>query len=624
MKIGDALTLPRESSRGVTRILHVTYAYGNTHFSFAFSTMLCCHVSHHKHTVISKHISTFVTMLRAGASRTGTRLSLLGSRRLLSTTKANQSTTSRRASPILTALAMTTTAAGAFAVVHEELGGTEGFFRSLSFYSVAIPKYVVYRYHSWRKSPDDVWEQLDKETSQQGLEKILQLQGFYIKCGQMVASNIGNAFPTVWQDTMAVLQDEVPSQPFSVIKDIVARELDFANTFQSFDPVPIGSASIGQVHRAVLKDGRKVVVKVCYPNVERLLRGDVRTIKLFARIAQPVHVPPLQEVEEQFATEFDYVAEAKNLEAVRSNLQKAGILESKCQVPKPYLEFCTKNVLVMEELQGEKLMVVLKNDISHHAQQAGQSVKEYMESVRAEEEEMEKKGAHLAGPTSTEYDVFIGLLDTKRRLSNAWAKLYNITVGLVGAKKRAYHDRSELPMNHARLVDDLIYIHGHEVLVDGRFNADPHPGNILVCRRPDGSPHLGLIDYGQVKVIESKEKRHLLAKILIALDDDDRDEVVRLMKEAGFKSEKMDPEVIWLYSKVGYDEDNAQLTGGKHIQMFMEDIQARDPIIDLPKDFIMVGRCTLMLRGLCHALHQSRSIAKVWRPIAERVLREDI
>lgn len=150
-----------------------------------------------------------------------------------------------------------------------------------------------------------------------------------------------------------------------------------------------------------------------------------------------------------------------------------------------------------------------------------------------------------------------------------------------------------------------------------------HLGNILLCRTQDGSPQLGLIDYGQVKTL-SKEKRHLFARIVIALDDDNRDQIITLMKEAGFRSQRMDPEVIYLYAKVGYDQDNKELTGGKHIQMFMEDLERRDPIISLPYDFIMVGRATLMLRGLGHALHQSRSVAKAWRPIAERVLREDI
>jgi len=71
------------------------------------------------------------------------------------------------------------------------------------------------------------------------------------------------------------------------------------------------------------------------------------------------------------------------------------------------------------------------------------------------------------------------------------------------------------------------------------------------------------------------------------------------------------------------DEDNEELTDGKHIQVFMEDLQARDPIESLPNEFIMVGRASIMLRGLAHALQQSRSVAKAWRPIAERVLIEE-
>jgi len=61
----------------------------------------------------------------------------------------------------------------------------------------------------------------------------------------------------------------------------------------------------------------------------------------------------------------------------------------------------------------------------------------------------------------------------------------------------------------------------------------------------DGTPQLGLIDYGQVKKL-TKEQRHLFSRIIIALDDDDREKIVELMKEAGFKSERMDPEVIYV------------------------------------------------------------------------------
>jgi hypothetical protein len=171
------------------------------------------------------------------------------------------------------------TCAGGLKYMHDHLEGSEGLIRSLSFYRFAIPKYLEYRYHSYMKSPDDVWEKLDRETSARGLELAYELEGFYIKGGQMCATNIGGAFPEVWQDTMSVLQDQVPPQDFAVIKKIVESELDFDKVFAAFEETPIGSAAIGQVHRAILRDGTPVVVKVRYPNVERLLRGDIRTIK---------------------------------------------------------------------------------------------------------------------------------------------------------------------------------------------------------------------------------------------------------------------------------------------------------------------------------------------------------
>jgi aarF domain-containing kinase len=102
------------------------------------------------------------------------------------------------------------------------------------------------------------------------------------------------------------------------------------------------------------------VVKVKYPSAENLLRGDVRTIKAFAQIAQPVHVPALEQIEKQFLEEFDYRDEARNMAAVRENLIKAGLADKDptaakklCLVPKPYLDLCTESVLVMEELDGK-------------------------------------------------------------------------------------------------------------------------------------------------------------------------------------------------------------------------------------------------------------------------------
>src|SRR5210317_190989 len=131
-------------------------------------------------------------------------------------------------------------------------------------------------------------------------------------------------------------------------------------------------------------------------------------------------------------------------------------------------------------------------------------------------------------------------------------------------------------------------------------------GNIMLLREADGSPSIGLIDYGQVKRI-SKETRHLFARLLIALDDDNKEEIVKLMKEAGMKTQNMNPEVIYLYAKVSYDTINDKILEGKHIQLFMEDLEHRDPIVQLPTELLMASRCSILLRGLAMALHQNRS-----------------
>jgi aarF domain-containing kinase len=520
-----------------------------------------------------------------------------------------------------------TASAAAVKFMHDEVGGMDALNRTVNFYSLAIPKYIQYRTHMFLGSDDELWDDLDRETSQQGLDKILELGGFYIKSGQMCAANIGNGFPRIWQETMSILQDQCPSKPFPVVRSII--EADYGKPleeiFVSFEEEPIGAASIGQVHRAKLHNGKEVVVKVMYPEVEDLFRGDVRTIKMFARVAQPVHVPPLEEVERQFMTEFDYVQEAIQMDKVRKNLEKAGLAgKNKLSVvPKPFLELCTKRVLVMEELKGEKLPEALKQDIELYAESAGMTVKEFKAREEAKVRDMKRKGEDISGPSAEEFDMYIKLIKAKKRAENVAAFLHNYTVGwLPGYEKKNYNSKRVLPINQAKLIDDLIMIHGHEVLVDGYFNGDCHPGNVLMLGVAEGKPQLGLIDYGQVKSL-TKAERLRMCKIIIALANDDKKEIVRLMAEAGFKSKSMNEDVIYKYAKVSYDEDNDELTEGKHIQMFMEDLQARDPIDQLPDCYIMVGRTSVMLRGFAHALRQSRSVAKAWAPIAEKVLQSE-
>ena len=371
------------------------------------------------------------------------------------------------------------TVAGGIKYMHDHVGGTEGLARTMSFYSIAIPKYLEYRLHMFKESPDEVWDELDRETSKLGLEKILELRGFYIKSGQLAAANIGNAFPPIWQDTMSVLQDECPPEPFGVVKRTIETEYGkpLEEIFSSFDETPIGAASIGQVHRAKLLDGTNVVVKVMYESVERIFRGDVRTIKMFAQVAQPVHVPPLEEIEKQFMTEFDYKKEGEQLAKVRENLCKAGLVGDDTKqfaVPKPYLDLSRKKVLVMEELKGEKLANALKSDMAKHAARAGETVEQFKAEQEEKVRQLRKKGIVNVGPSAKEYDQYVRLLEHSRKLENAGKMAYNYSLGwLPGMEWKKFVDRNTLPLiNHAKLVDDLIYVHGWEVLVDGYFNGE--------------------------------------------------------------------------------------------------------------------------------------------------------
>jgi hypothetical protein len=99
--------------------------------------------------------------------------------------------------PVLGGLLVTI--AGGINYICQELGGLEDLNRAATFYSFAIPTYIKYRYHMYLQSPDEVWNELDRESSAEGLQKAYELEGFYVKSGQVVAANLGDAFPQIWQ-----------------------------------------------------------------------------------------------------------------------------------------------------------------------------------------------------------------------------------------------------------------------------------------------------------------------------------------------------------------------------------------------------------------------------------------
>jgi aarF domain-containing kinase len=133
--------------------------------------------------------------------------------------------------------------------------------------------------------------------------------------------------------------------------------------FEDMDHAALGSASIGQCHRAVLKQpwdktggyqgGKVVAVKVMHPGAEKRFYNDFQVFRWLCRIALPGWKPILDELNRQFMTEFDYLNEAINLDEVRINMAKSPYSRY-VSVPQPLHALCSKHLLVMEMLDGKK------------------------------------------------------------------------------------------------------------------------------------------------------------------------------------------------------------------------------------------------------------------------------
>ncbi|MBN2055903.1 AarF/ABC1/UbiB kinase family protein [bacterium] len=229
--------------------------------------------------------------------------------------------------------------------------------------------YLGQRLKSLFQSPEDMAESLSK-THRRNAERIAetlgQLKGAVMKLGQM-ASLQADLFPPEITEVLAGLQNAAPPMPYDVISAHVRTELGEKPewVFREFEREAFASASIGQVHRGKLHDGRSVAVKVQYPNIEKMLEDDIRNLGLIFRLVQQVG-PGIdltiifEELKSHLLEEIDYEQEAGNLKEFRESLADIPWLI----IPAPIPEFSTRRILTMELVEGEAARSLEQRHIS--------------------------------------------------------------------------------------------------------------------------------------------------------------------------------------------------------------------------------------------------------------------
>ena len=206
-------------------------------------------------------------------------------------------------------------------------------------------------------------DQMDAQLLRDAFE---QMGVTYIKLGQFIAST-PSIFPREYVLAFQGCLDQTTPVPFAKIRSVLIEELEtdsrgLGDIFSYIDPVPLASASIAQVHKAVLADGRQVALKVQKPNVDTVMHTDLSVLhsvfwtleKLVPNLKAANLSPIVDEIRARMLAETDFIAESRHIEQFLAHLKQVG--NTKVTAPTVHHELSTKRVLVMDLLMGKSLI----------------------------------------------------------------------------------------------------------------------------------------------------------------------------------------------------------------------------------------------------------------------------
>ena len=346
----------------------------------------------------------------------------------------------------------------------------------------------------------------------------------FIKLAQLLSTR-ADLLPQPYIEALTRLQDKVEPFPFTEVEQIVANELGvrISKAFSYFESSPIAAASLGQVHRAALRDGREVVVKVQRPGIREEMSKDMDVLSDMASFLDShteagrkyEFAPLLEEFRKNLLRELDYRLEARNLVIFANNLREF----DQIIVPQPVEDFTTSRVLTMDYISGKKIT--------------------------------------------------------------------------------ALSPLAKIDIDGYQLAQHLFQAYLHQILIDGFFHADPHPGNVFLT----DDRRIALIDLGMVARIAPRPQEQLI-QLLLAISEgkgDDAADVTIKMGEAksGFDEKAFRRAVADLV----LENQNAQLENldSGRVVLRIQQI-AGEANFRLPTEFTMIAKALLNLDQVVHTL----------------------
>lgn len=227
--------------------------------------------------------------------------------------------------------------------------------------SLAFSIFLQIYWYKFRRKPKAEWEKLWGKIGGRFRQTLFDLEGLLIKLGQILSTR-ADLLPPAFIRQIEDLTDKVPPSEWSEIEEILEKEWGslYQQQFQSIEKTAIASASIGEVYKGVLHDGTEVAIKVKRPHIDSIVQTDFRILSIVMWFVD--HLVPLpkgfmnfkvlfKEVKQVIERELDYSQELNTIVAFKERFKETDIVH----IPSVYAELSTRNVLVMEWVEGLRL-----------------------------------------------------------------------------------------------------------------------------------------------------------------------------------------------------------------------------------------------------------------------------